>query len=75
MADPTKYSLRYYACLMRIWREDDSLPWRVQLQHVSAGEPLLFPDLLAAVAFIEAQLAEKDSRDPFSPLFSEGASQ
>lgn len=63
MADSNPLPLRYYSCLMRLWREDESLPWRVQLQHAGTSKPLLFPDLLAALAFIEGQLSPVASRD------------
>lgn len=56
----------YYACLMRIWREDEDAPWRVLIQHVSSNERLLFPDLLAAFAFIEGELAEALESLPIS---------
>jgi hypothetical protein len=47
----------YYACLLRIWRENETDPWRVLIQHPNSDEPLLFPDLLAAFAYIEIRLA------------------
>lgn len=53
----------YYACLLRIWREDGSDPWRASIQHPHSGERILFPDVLAAFAYIETQLHEVGRAD------------
>jgi hypothetical protein len=57
----------YYACLLRVWRENDADPWRVLIQHARSDEQLLFSDLLAAFAFIEAQLAKEPDFESTSP--------
>lgn len=63
----------YYACLMRIWREDEDAPWRVLIQHVSSSERILFPDLLAAFAFIEGEL--DDALKHITPALQEPRSE
>jgi hypothetical protein len=60
----------YYACLLRVWRENDADPWRVLIQHARSDEQLLFSDLLAAFAFIEAQLGKSASLGP--PTLQDG---
>jgi hypothetical protein len=45
----------YQSYLLRIWREDDSLPWRAQVENPSTNETHGFPTLKALLDFLEEQ--------------------
>lgn len=51
----------YQAYMLRIWQEDEELPWRASLQNPHTGEQHHFATLSHLFAFLEAQTNEKKS--------------
>ena len=43
----------YYAYLLRLWRENDSAPWRLTLQDSRTGEKIGFADLAQFTTYLE----------------------
>lgn len=52
---------RYQSYLLRIWRENDSLPWRAQVENPSTNETHGFPTLKALLVFLEERFKENSS--------------
>lgn len=44
----------YQSYLVRLWREEATVPWRVVVTHVPTGEQQHFPTLDACFAYIVA---------------------
>jgi len=43
----------YHAYLLRVWREDELTPWRVQLENPHTHEVLGFPTLEKLLIFLD----------------------
>ncbi len=41
------------AYLMRLWREDDQMPWRIMLQTINDGERENFPTIESFISHLE----------------------
>ncbi|WKZ38742.1 MAG: hypothetical protein QY328_10785 [Anaerolineales bacterium] len=48
----------YHAYLLRVWREDDSLPWRAQLESPNTGDVLGFATLEELLSFLGGRFRE-----------------
>jgi hypothetical protein len=48
----------YLAFLLRLWREDESTPWRAMLVDPSTGERRGFADLKKLFIFLQEQTGE-----------------
>ena len=46
----------YHAWMLRIWREHDTSPWRLQLKEVHGREVFLFKDLPALIEYLTKQM-------------------
>jgi hypothetical protein len=46
----------YQAYLVRLWRESDTDPWRVTIQHIQTQEKQHFASLPAYIAFLHNQV-------------------
>ncbi len=53
--DRNSTTSHYHAYLLRIWRDDESTPWRVQLENPHTGTLHGFASLEAMYAFLEKQ--------------------
>lgn len=49
----------YLAYLLRLWRENETTPWRASLEAPGQPEPLVFSGLVALLRFLEAQTGEQ----------------
>ncbi len=49
---------KYHAYLLRVWREDDSLPWRAQLESPNTGDVLGFATLEELLSFLGGRFRE-----------------
>lgn len=49
----------YHAYLLRIWREDENTPWRIQLETPHTSETLGFASLENLYAFLKGQTAQE----------------
>jgi len=47
---------RYHSYLLRLWRDDDTSPWRVQLEDPHTGERRGFSSVEKMIAFLDSQL-------------------
>jgi hypothetical protein len=72
MSDNTTY--RSY--LLRLWRRGQTRPsaWAVAIEDVRTGERRGFPDLDAALRFLDAQLAAEEAQPGMSPRQDDGSS-
>lgn len=48
----TDWSTNYYAFLLRLWREEEQMPWRASLEDPHTGEKVHFAELEKLVAFL-----------------------
>lgn len=46
----------YYSFLLRLWQDDESSPWRIQLEDPHTGERRGFATLAQAVEFLTRQM-------------------
>jgi hypothetical protein len=66
----------YHSFLLRLWRDDETSPWRVQLEDPHTGERRGFSSMEKMVEFLdcrmEGALAERDETDQatLSPLIN-----
>lgn len=51
----------YHVYLLRLWRDDEATPWRIQAEDPHTGEVLAFPDLEDLFTF----LRRRTGRDAF----------
>jgi len=58
----------YLAYLLRLWRENETAPWRASLEAPGLAEPRAFPNLVALLKFLEAQTGEQVLQDPGDKL-------
>ena len=52
---------RYHAYLLRIWREDERMPWRAQIEDPTTNETVSFPSLDDLIAFLTGLFKEKSA--------------
>ena len=52
----------YQAYLLRLWREDETSPWRASLQEARAGQLLNFASVAQLIAYIEQKTAAMAQR-------------
>lgn len=57
-ADET-HARHYHAYLMLIWREDETIPWRVQIENASTNETIGFPTLDELRVFLDRQFGRE----------------
>jgi hypothetical protein len=48
-------SRRYQAFLLRIWREDEQTPWRIQIENPHTREIIGFQNIEKLVSFLNEQ--------------------
>lgn len=51
----------YHVYLLRLWRDDESTPWRIQVEEPHTGGMLAFPDLESLFAFLRRQTGREAS--------------
>lgn len=51
---------RYHAYLVRIWREDEVTPWRLQIEDPLTHETVSFPTLIKLLAYLDEQITEEE---------------
>lgn len=51
----------YHVYLLRLWRDDEATPWRIQAEAPHTGEVLAFADLESLFIFLK----RLTGRDPF----------
>ena len=50
---------RYHSYLLRIWREDEQMPWRIQIENPHTHEVIGFQSLPKLKAFLDEQFPAK----------------
>ena len=50
---------RYHSYLLRIWREDEQTPWRIQIENPYTHEVIGFQSLPKLKAFLDEQFSVK----------------
>lgn len=50
---------RYHSYLLRIWREDEQTPWRIQVENPHTHEVIGFQSLPKLKAFLDEQFPVK----------------
>jgi hypothetical protein len=53
--DKSRMSATYTAYLVRMWQEQEEIPWRASAQSVRTGEKIYFSDLESLFVFLRAQ--------------------
>lgn len=51
----------YHVYLLRLWRDDESTPWRIQVKDPRTDETLAFTDLESLFAFLRQQTGQGKS--------------
>lgn len=51
---------RYQSYLLRIWREDEQTPWRIQIENPHTHEVIGFQSLPKLKAFLDEQFPLKE---------------
>ncbi|MCB8926749.1 MAG: hypothetical protein H6652_14110 [Ardenticatenaceae bacterium] len=51
----------YHAYLLRIWREEEGMPWRATLQNPHTGEQEGFASVEQLIEFLRDKTEEADS--------------
>ncbi len=46
---------KYHVYLLRLWRDDESTPWRIQVKDPHTDEAFAFADLESLLAFLRRQ--------------------
>ncbi len=54
---------RYHSYLLRIWREDEQTPWRIQVENPHTHEVIGFQSLPKLKAFLDEQFLNKRGDD------------
>lgn len=49
-------SRRYHSYLLRLWREDDLMPWRIQLEDPNTHELIGFQNMEYLLCFLNEQV-------------------
>lgn len=47
---------RYHSYLLRIWREDEQMPWRIQLEDPNTHELIGFQNMEYLLCFLNEQV-------------------
>jgi hypothetical protein len=50
-----KYRSNYLSYVLRLWRDDEDVPWRASLECARTGERQSFADLSALFAFLDGK--------------------
>ncbi len=53
----------YHAYLLRLWREEEGLPWRATLQNPHTGEQEGFASVEQLITFIRNKTEAEESSD------------
>jgi hypothetical protein len=53
--DDTHMTATYTAYLVRMWQENEEIPWRASAQSARTGEKIFFADLESLFIFLRAQ--------------------
>jgi hypothetical protein len=53
--DESRITTTYIAYLVRMWQEDEEIPWRASAQSARTGEKFYFSDLESLFLFLRAQ--------------------
>ena len=53
----------YLAYLLRLWRDDESTPWRASLENPHTGERKIFSSLKKLVEYLQEQTGLEDLKD------------
>ena len=63
---PLDYSMRhtaptrrYHSFLLRMWMDDETTSWRVQIENPHTREVIGFPSVTELKAFLDEQFSEK----------------
>ena len=51
----SRMTATYTAYLVRMWQEQDEIPWRASAQSARTGEKIYFSDLESLFVFLRAQ--------------------
>ena len=51
---------RYHSYLLRIWREDEQTPWRIQLEDPSSREVIGFQNMEKLMKFLDEKMPEME---------------
>jgi hypothetical protein len=54
-SDKTRMTATYTAFLVRLWQENEEIPWRASVQSARTGEKTYFSDLESLFMFLRAQ--------------------
>ena len=60
--NPPMPSREYHVYLLRLWRDDESTPWRIQAEDPHTGEMFGFADLESLFAFLQRQTGQDGHR-------------
>lgn len=58
--DPQRLSPLYQAYLVRLWRENDTVPWRVTIKHIRTQEMHHFAAVEEYITFLYTQTDPKE---------------
>lgn len=53
----------YYSYLLRLWRDDKTSPWRIQLEDPHTGERHGFPNMEKLIEFLDRRIEEALAQD------------
>lgn len=51
-------SRRYHSYLLRMWREDEQMPWRIQLEDPHTREMIGFQNMEKLIKFLDEKMPE-----------------
>jgi hypothetical protein len=54
-SDKTRMTATYTAFLVRLWQENEEMPWRASVQSARTGEKTYFSDLESLFVYLRAQ--------------------
>lgn len=58
----SKYPKDYHAYLLRLWREEESLPWRAELVSPQTGKKRHFASPGQLLAFLRGLMEEEEGK-------------
>jgi hypothetical protein len=58
----SRYPKDYHAYLLRLWREEESLPWRAELVSPQTGEKHHFASHKQLLAFLRGLMEEEEGK-------------
>ena len=56
-------SSHYQSYLLRIWRDDEHTPWRIQLEDPRSGHQQGFSTMRKMVEFLEQKIGDINGKD------------